>query len=213
MMKRVSALLPLFLVFCGCVRSPHPPNRTMWFFGTPGASNTFLSGITFQEYKNPKSEQEVLARINDQTDDFKKTRWIVGPTLEVHLSKGMMSKPVGRRYGDTIAFRLRSLIQNDTATFHQIYATLLAKHWYFIDECWDSTGKKRELIQIDREVFSGGSITETFAVTIDVEDLEPATSTKKFRFEGKRGKTIQSIPEFYKKAYVRYLKDKDCLTK
>jgi hypothetical protein len=97
-----------------------------------------------------------------------------------------------------------------TETFHQIYVTVSADGWLFLDSAW-ANGQALRFVPIDRSVSTCGSygciINETVGVNITYDELvKMALTGFSFQLRGQRGNRVVTIPASYFQGYLRQVR-------
>lgn len=95
-------------------------------------------------------------------------------------------------------------------TFHQIYVTVSADGWLFLNSAW-ANGQALRFVAIDRSVSTCGSygciIDETVGVNFTYDELVRMASTGfSFQLRGQRGSRVVTIPASYFQGYLKQVR-------
>ncbi len=86
---------------------------------------------------------------------------------------------------------------------------LMANEWYFINDIRDSNGSKFNFVNIDRDVLSGGSVHEHFAITITKEELYSfSQADKRFKVIGKKGNGVFTVSKHLSSAFLKSIEQR-----
>ncbi|MBA6380978.1 MULTISPECIES: hypothetical protein [unclassified Colwellia] len=141
-----------------------------------------------------KNEQSVNKLITYKYDDFEKTGWLSTAKYLGEFDNGYN--------GVTHSYRANYDSKNKLV-FIQLYMTLMASDWYFINNVLDTKGTKFDFVKIDREVISGGTVHETFGITITKNQLEVfAKKDLLLKVSGKRHYGIFTLSKHLSAAFL-----------
>jgi hypothetical protein len=157
---------------------------------------TACSSIT--GYHQPaKDEQSVSKLITYKYDEFEKIGWLSTANYLGQFEDG---------YSGVTHYYRANYDSNNKLVFIQLYMTLMASDWYFIDNILDTKGTKFDFVAIDRQVMSGSAVHETFAITITKSQLEEfAKSDLRLKVNGKRYSGIFTVSKYLSSAFLHSL--------
>lgn len=144
----------------------------------------------------PTEVSEASKLITYDYDEFDKEGW---------LSTAKYLGPFGNG-SDGVTYNYRAKYREGKLEFVQLYMTLMANDWYFINEISDTSNDSFNLIEIDREVMSGSVIHEDFAITLNIGQLKSfAKQDKRFKVSGKRGSGVFTVSKQVTSAFIKEL--------
>jgi uncharacterized protein YceK len=152
-------------------------------------------------YHQPaKDEQSANKLITYKYDEFKKMSWLSTAKYLGGFKNGYD--------GVTHSYRAK-YDSNNKLVFIQLYMTLMASDWYFINSVLDTKGTKFDFVQIDREVMSGNGVHETFGITITKKQLEKfAENQLRLKVSGKRYDGIFTVSKHLSSAFLNSINER-----
>ena len=152
-------------------------------------------------YHQPaKNEQSVNKLITYKYDEFEKTGWLSTAKYLGEFENGYS--------GVTHSYRAK-YDSNNRLVFIQLYMTLMASDWYFINSVLDTKGTKFDFVKIDREVMTGSVVHETFGITITKKQLEKfAEIALLLKVSGKRYDGIFTVSKHLSAAFLNSINER-----